>query len=57
MKAVTPHTFRIKTLRNSVAVRDGTMAAMERGVETGDLRQAGKALQQDADRREIVRLM
>ncbi len=34
-----------------------TMAAMERGIKTGDLRQARLELPQDANRRQVVRLV
>ena len=38
-------------------VRERAVAAMERGVEAGDLRQSRPIAQQRPDRRQIVRLM
>ena len=40
-----------------VVVGERAVAAMEGGIEAGDLRQVGRAREQRADRREIVRLV
>ena len=57
MKAVAAHALRIEALRDGVVIRDRAVAAMERGVEAGNLRQMRKTRENGADRREIVRLV
>ena len=57
VEAVAAHALGVEPLRNGVMIRDRAVAAMKRGIEAGDLRQIGKALEQRADRREIVRLV
>ena len=42
VKPIAPHALLVERVRNGEAIGDGGMAAMERGVEAGDLRQAGK---------------
>ena len=44
VKAVAAHAFVVEPLGDRVVVGDRAVAAMERGVEAGDLRQIRKAL-------------
>ena len=57
VEAVAAHAFVVEMLRDRVVVRQRIVAAVEGGVEAGDLRQVGGARENGADRREIVRLV
>ena len=57
VESVTPHPLGVEALRDSEMIGHGPAATMERGIETGDLRQFREARQNRADRREIVGLM
>ena len=57
MKAVAAHALCIERLGDRVAVGDLGMAAVERGVEAGDLQQLRLARPDRPDRCEIVRLV
>jgi len=57
VKAVAADPLDVELLRNRVMVGNIAMAAMECSVETGDLRHIRKALEQDSDRCQIVRLV
>src|SRR5262249_61536165 len=57
VKPVAPDALGIKTLGNSVMVRDGAVAVMKGGVEAGNLKQLRPTFYQGADRREDVWLM
>src|SRR6188472_301353 len=57
VKAVAAHTLRIKAFRNGEMIGERPVAAMKGGIKTGDLRQVRKALEEQADGREIVWLV
>ncbi len=57
VEAVAAHAFRMQAFGNRVVVRECAVAAMECGVEAGDLRQVGKARPDRSDRCEIVGLV
>ena len=57
MEAVAAHARVVELLRQREHLRERRVGAVERGVEAGDLRQLRRALQQRADRREVVRLV
>ena len=57
MKAVSLHAGRADLARQRHELRDRRLAAMEAGVEAGDLRHAGQPLRDRFDGRQIVRLM
>ena len=57
VEAIPSDALGIITLRNGEVVRDGTVAVMKSGVEAADLRKAGGAGQQRADRGEVVGLV
>ncbi len=57
MEAVAAHALHVEAFGQRVMIGKRAMAAVERGVEAGDLRQSGATLENRADRREIVRLM
>ena len=57
MEAVAAHPFVVEAVGYGIAIGRRGMAAMERGVEAGDLRQLRKALADRADRRKVVRLV
>ena len=57
MEAVAAHALRIEALGQRVMIGERTVAAVERRIEAGDLRQFGTSFENGADRREIVRLM
>ena len=57
MKAIAAHAVRVEAFRDCIMVRDRAVTAVERSVETGDLRQLRTAREQRADRRQIVRLV
>ena len=57
VEAVAPHAFLIQRVGDGEPVRHGGVAAMERGVEAGDLRHAGEPLAQPlqhVERRRVV---
>jgi hypothetical protein len=57
VESVATNAFRVEALRDRVSVRDLVVSAVKSSVETGDLRQTWKSLEQDTDWRQIVRLM
>ena len=57
MKAVAADPFGVEAFRDRVMIGDGTVAAVEGGIEAGDLRQVRKAGEKDADRRQVVGLV
>ena len=57
MKSVAANAFRVERLGNGEAVRDLRMAAMEGGVEAGDLQHMRLPLQDRFDGRQVVWLM
>ena len=57
VKAVAAHALVVIGARQSVCVVDEGMAAMESGVETGDLRRRRKGLHRRFDAGDIVRLV
>jgi hypothetical protein len=57
VKTVAPHAGVVQLHGNGEAARDVGIGGVKRGVEAGDLRQARPALDQGADRRQVVRLM
>src|SRR5271163_3402231 len=57
VEAVAAYALRVEPLRDRVMVSDRAVAAVERGVEAGDLGKAGHARKYRTHRREIVWLM
>ena len=57
MKAVAAHALGVEAVGDCVTIGHCTVAAMERGIETGDLRKIGKAAKKRANWRQIVRLV
>src|SRR4051812_37317779 len=57
MKPVAAHALRVETLRDGVVIRDRAVAAMESGVEAGDLRQIGGTRKDCANGRKVMGLM
>ena len=57
VKAIAPHAFVVIGARQRESVGDERMAAMESGVEAGDLRRPRKRLHRRFDPREVVRLV
>ena len=57
VEAVAAHARAVELLRDGVAVGELGVAAVEGGVEAGDLRQPGPAGADRADRRQVVRLV
>ena len=57
VEAVAADALRVQLRGQREHLRDLRVAAVERGVEAGHLRQLRRALQQQADRRQVVRLM
>ena len=57
MKAIASNTFRIEIQRNRIMVGERIVTAMERGIETSDLREVRVSHQQRPDRRQIIGLM
>ena len=57
MEAVAAHALRVQLRGQREHLRDLRIAAVERSVEAGDLRQLGSALQQQPDRSQVVRLV
>ena len=57
MESIAPHSLGVEAVRNGEMIGHGPVAAVKRGIETGDLRQFREARQNRADRREIVGLM
>ena len=52
-----PNNLSVEALRDGVMVRKGVVTAVKRGVEAGDLHERGETGQQQAHRREVVRLV
>ena len=57
MKSVSSHAGGVQLLGQGESLRHLRICAVERGVEAGDLRQLGRALEQPTNGSEIVRLM
>jgi hypothetical protein len=57
VESVTTHTLHIKVLRDRVVIDDRAVAAVERNVEAGDLREARRAGENRTYRREVVGLV
>ena len=57
MEAVAPHALLVQRVGQGVAVGHLGMAAMEGGVEAGDLGNPGAALADHADGRQVVGLV
>ena len=57
VKSISPDALAIEMFRNGIVIRDSTMRAMKRRIETGDLTQFRSMGKQRSNRSEVIRLM
>jgi hypothetical protein len=57
VESVPTHAFNIEALRNRVVISERAVAAVEGGIEAGDLSKVGEAGKKRADRGKIIRLV